>query len=1042
MRYPVLILTLSLLCCLTSVKIYAQIPVQNLEVWLNSDSGVVLSGSLVSQWNSCNGVSTVASQSNPIYQPAFISSVSALNNKPVLEFNTSFINIPDSVVLGTFFITCNNSISSFSDYDGLLTEMSSSFFLVGQAGTTSFYPSVAASNMFINGQIQSYNLNPMGSFKLLRVKLSSPVSSPNLSIGVDRGNIARCWKGYIGDVIIYSSLLNQSEINQVETYLMDKYAPPVNIGNDATINHSFCPFKIKAGSIYKSVLWSTGSTADSIVVNKTGNYWVEVVDIFGRTSRDTIHVQYPYTPLPNKNFCIGDTLKVNTGLNNAYSFLWSDGSSDSLLHVTAPGTYWVEITDSTAAHCSLRDTFVVVADSFAVQASLGPDLSLCAGNTIELVSGAASGLQYEWSTGDTTEAITVHASGEYSLTATNNRGCVARDTVYVNIIGVKPTVAFNSNIPCKGDAAIFTDVSYSVAPDGIAAWNWDFAGQGVSDEQNPQFIFDSNGDYNVKLVVTTDSGCVGDTAIAIHVRSLPKAYFNPANACSGQPVSFHNQTSLGEGALFSWGWDFGDGNTSDNQDPTHAFTDTGVYVVKLVSSDIYGCSDTVFREVNVRLSPNVDFLVTENCAGLPVNFVETTDMPVWASIISRKWSFGDNTFSTIKSPSHVYSNYGNYDVTLINTSINGCTDSATKVIQVYPYPVAGFTNGVACEGSELCFTDTSYIIGGNISAWKWNFGNGMVDSVQSPCVFYEDSGVYYVVLNVVSDFGCSSTVNKGIIVYPKPHSQFSLQPEYGIPPLDVQFYNHSQGAVSYHWLFGDGAFSDLVNPSHTYNSENIFEINLISENTYGCTDTARANVYVIPSTLDLVLTNLVVNDSSGFINLKAQFFNNGTRVVRKIALDARVGNSIPVREEWSGVLGPGDFGEYTFISSFLKPDIDNIRLVCLDISALDSYGQQDIEPENNATCNSLINEFFIASVFPSPASDYVYADISVPDEGNVYISVLSREGKELKKEIIENVEAGTLRIKMDLRSLSEGLYLIRAIFEDKSDIYRFVKVKE
>jgi len=879
--------------------------------------------------------------------------------------------------------------------------------------------------------------------------MSSGATSGNYSI--DKIIIGSRWifsnpssfaNGEIAEILVYDFALNSNQKDSVWNYFCEKYAPQVSLGPDWFINYGFCDTTISAGPRFTSYLWSTGSTADSIVVNESGDYWVEVVDIFNRTSRDTIHVQYPYTALPDSGLCLTDTISMNTGLDHAYSFLWIDGSTDSLLNVWEPGEYWVQITDSTAAHCSVLDSFVVVADSFPVHASLGPDLSLCGGNEIALVSGVEPGIEYEWSTGDSTALIPVYTSGDYSLTVTNSNGCVALDSIAVNIIGVKPTVAFTSGTPCLGDPTAFTDVSYAAAPDGVAAWSWNFAGQGTSVQQNPQFEFGLAGDYNVELIVTTDSGCSGDTTIAVHVRSLPQTWLSPTNGCNGQTITFRDETTEGEGSLFSWNWNFGDTQTSTGQNPAHTYADSGLYVVELITSDIYGCTDTTEREVIIRLTPDVDFSFTENCLGLPTSFAETTVMPGWAGIISRTWRFGDGLFSSSKTPSHIYALPGGFNVTLINRSVNGCVDSTSKVVQVYPYPVAGFESGVACEGSQVCFNDTSFVTGGTIVDWGWNFGNGHSDTIAAPCTSYADTGKYIVQLKVTSDFGCSSTVADMLEVHPVPQSDFSLSPEYGIPPLEVQFYNYTIGAIGYQWSFGDGAYSSATNPQHTYNSENVYNIILVGENEFGCTDTASGNIYVIPSILDLVLTKLIVTDSAGYLNLKAQFFNNGTRNIRKVALDARVGNNIPIREEWSGLLEPGQYNAYNFTASFLKPDISNIRLVCLDISTLDSYGQEDTEPENNASCHSLVEDFFIASVFPSPATDEVYADISVPDDGDVAISLVGRDGREIIREVLEDTEAGTLRIKMDLRFLADGMYILHATLDDKSDTYRFVKTTE
>ena len=1037
-----------LLFAIIGQKLLAQIPVSGLYAWYKADSLITISGNNVSEWGDASGNSRNLVQFSTVNMPEF--------------YENTFGDMPTVLFGGNDFLECDfgsiipQPFTVFVFYNS--TSSSTQFVLDWETPRTALYLDNGRVRMFSGVDLDLVRPSPFTFF--INTLLFNGTSSMNIanSTSVSSGNPGNnglggirvgsaynssfFFQGSISEIIIYNTGLSLTQRNSIELYLTNKYAPPISLGSDTTIAHGFCPFKIKAGSGYTSYLWSTGSTADSIVVNESGDYWVEVTDIFNRTSRDTIHVQYPYTALPDSGLCLTDTIAMNTGLDHAYSFLWIDGSTDSLLNVWEPGEYWVQITDSTATHCSVLDSFVVVADSFPVQASLGPDVSMCAGNEIALVAGIEPGIEYAWSTGDSTAQLPVYTTGNYSLTVTNLNGCVARDSIAVNIIGVKPTVAFNSDTPCLGDATAFTDASYAAAPDGIAAWSWNFAGQGTSALQNPQFEFGAAGDYNVELVVTTDSGCFGDTTLPVHVRSLPQAHFSPVNGCNGQSISFRDETAEAEGSLFSWNWNFGDGHTNNGQNPLYTYADTGIYTVTLISSDMYGCSDTAEREVIIRLTPVVDFTYEEDCLGLPTTFAETTDMPGWAGIISRMWKFGDGTVSNSKVPSHTYALPGGYIVTLINRSINGCMDSTSKVVYVYPYPIAGFASDVACEGSEVCFEDTSFIIAGTIADWDWSFGNGDYDTIAGPCATYGDTGKYLVQLHVTSDFGCTSHVSDSILVHPVPHSDFSLTPEYGIPPLDVQFYNYSQGAIGYSWSFGDGAYSSATNPQHTYNNESVYNIILVGENEFGCTDTASANIFVIPSILDLMLTKLTVTDSAGYLNLNAQFFNNGTRNIRKIALDARVGNNIPIREEWNGLLSPGQYNNYKFTASFLKPDISNVRLVCLDISTLDSYGQEDTEPENNASCYSLVEDFFIASVFPSPAVNNVYADISVPEDGDVEVSLLSSDGHELIRKVLKDTEAGTLRIKMDLRFLADGMYILHATFEDKSDTYRFVKTGE
>ena len=82
--------------------------------------------------------------------------------------------------------------------------------------------------------------------------------------------------------------------DQITTYLMDRYNPPINLGKDLLISYGFCDTLIGAEKdIYKSYLWSTGDTTHTISINETGTYWLQVEDVFGRVSIDTLEAVFP-----------------------------------------------------------------------------------------------------------------------------------------------------------------------------------------------------------------------------------------------------------------------------------------------------------------------------------------------------------------------------------------------------------------------------------------------------------------------------------------------------------------------------------------------------------------------------------------------------------------------------------------------------------------------------------------------------------------------------------------------------------------------------
>lgn len=1031
---------------INSFNIFDPNSISNIGVWLTPDSIKYNPiDSLINKWTDATINNNFAFQNDNNLQPKL--STNKLNNYNSISFDgvNDFLELIDSLEnpFSLYFLidfdTLDNIYSLFSatsHNDGLIYFFNPNMLALFRGTQIKYNPFLAKTNFYsihhgntvLEMKRNESNMSLIGSGSIVNIKIKK--------IGT---STYRPFKGRIYEIIGFNDTINQEQRYLTEQYLRYKYAPPVNLGYDINIPHSFCDTTIDAGARFTDYLWSTGDTTQTITVNQAGQYSVTVSDIFGYVSSDTILVQYPFSPFSDTAFCLTDTVSMNTGLDHAYTFLWSDMSTDSLLEVYASGTYWVEITDSTLSACSIRDTFIVTVDSFPVLASLGSDTSMCSGERITLQDESGSGYTYNWNTGSSDSAIVISAPGTYSLTVTNNNTCTAIDSVDLLIKGIRPTVAFSNTTVCNGDSMNFVDMSFTILPDQINNILWDFNDGDSSIVSNPNHLFADFGNFPVTLQIYSDSGCYADTTIDVHVRDLPHADFLPFNACNGKTVFFGDSSDIAEGNIVFWEWDFDDGNYSSLQNPGHIFDSTGTYYTQLFVSDIYGCSDSISFPVTVRLSPVADFSFEESCLGQKTYFTELTEMPPYAEIIYRRWQFGDSNYSLLENPEHLYGSTGAFAVQLINRSVNGCVDSVTKVIMVHPFPTAGFISENACEDHEVCFTDTSSALYSNIIERLWNFGIGGSSTDSIACTIFSDTGSFQISLTVTSEFGCSSIAYNTINVYPNPISDFSIVPEYGVPPLDVQFYNYSTGAIAYEWFFGDGNSSTTSNPLYTYTTESVFNIMLISNNEFNCTDTAFGNVYVIPSILDLVLTKLSVTDSVGYLYLNIEFENNGTRNIREIAFDARIGNNIPVRETWSGLLQPADNESYSFTSAFSKPITENIRTICVDATVLDAYGQEDINIEDNSICYSLIDGFFIASVYPSPADDYISTNISIPDDGDINLIISSEDGKIVRKGTFTDLDAGTLRLQINVESLSSGIYYIKAFFKDKEAVISFVK---
>jgi gliding motility-associated-like protein len=163
-------------------------------------------------------------------------------------------------------------------------------------------------------------------------------------------------------------------------------------------------------------------------------------------------------------------------------------------------------------------------------------------------------------------------------------------------------------------------------------------------------------------------------------------------------------------------------------------------------------------------------------------------------------------------------------------------------------PTAAFSadNVKGCAPLVVQFSDAST---GNVTFWKWDFGNGTVSSQQNPGVIYTEPGTYTVTLVAGNAQGTDSLVRTGYIeVYGKPEVAFTASPLSGCFPMQVQFTSQSNpvsGSITaYTWDFGDGQISPAANPVHTYTSQNNFNISLTVQNSFGCKQVLQKNAFI------------------------------------------------------------------------------------------------------------------------------------------------------------------------------------------------------
>ncbi len=389
-------------------------------------------------------------------------------------------------------------------------------------------------------------------------------------------------------------------------------------------------------------------------------------------------------------------------------------------------------------------------------------------------------------------------------------------------------------------------------------WKWDLGNGTISYLQHPTVTYFNPGTYTVKLVVQkngSSDSIVKSQYITIH--ALPVVSFAADNrsGCPPFAVQFTNTASAGSGTLSSFLWDFGDGTMSTQANPQHVYTASGNYNVSLKVTNSEGCSQTFYQANYITAFPGVEsaFSITDAIGCSAPHTANFQAQSTGNGLLTYSWNFGDGGTSTLANPSHIYTNAGIYNVTLITTSADGCKDTLVKQNAVNVGALApAFTTSPACEGLPVIFTNTSAPQPDSV---LWTFGDGSFSNNINPIKTYAAAGNYPVKL--LAYFGtCKDSVTRNITVAPAANINFSTTDTAACkPPHQVRFHNSTTGAVNYIWHFGDGNTSTETNPVHTYTSAGAFTVMLVAINANGCSDTLVKNDYI-----KIQLPQVTIND--------------------------------------------------------------------------------------------------------------------------------------------------------------------------------------
>lgn len=1052
--------------------------VTGLTAWLDPTTGVVLNGTKVQQIQDQSGLANNANQNNNVQQPLYVATDSLINCKPSVKYDglDDFMEMADNASLDYVdaftahtlvrprVAAVNKTILAKWDYQtqgawAYQTEFAVADELMfapcfnitdpGNQKSLTLNADMAAQKpalltLVYNGNLSTKvrfykNLNPLLTSLVGTIPSSLPNCSATLKVGKYGGIATRYYDGDIVEVLIYNSDLPDSIRNKVDGYLRFKYAPSVDLGNDTLISsNGLCGnLTIKPQGKYQSYIWSTGAVTPSIQVTTPGVYGVTVTDFLGNSSTDSIVVYPPY----NMNYPSNNELcefSSNTWSpaypSPTFTYLWQDGSASPTFTYSQPGVYHVKITDPLG--CFIQsDTITIALDDYTTTAFLGIDTNLCSGNFLALQVGASETQSYLWPDGSSANQYAVDTTGNYFVESVNVNGCIAQDTIHINVVGIAPNAAFSFTNVCDQSVATFTDNSQPVGSSPIDGWQWDFGDNVTSTDPSPTHTFLTAGQYEVELYVS-QGGCGAFHYDTIVIYPLPDVYPEFLGHCQGEAITFVDSNNYFGGGDYSWQFNCAAlpaaQQTSFFAVPNRTFDTSGVFNIFCQYIDENGCLDSITLPLTIDPTPQLQYAFSSACETTPIQFTFTGETVPNSDFL---WSFGGQANSTDINPQHTFNSFGDYTIDLTVTNEFSCSDILQSNLTIHPLPQPQMGLGPYCAGTYMSMNDASSIALGTINSTTWvvNQIDTLEGSVQSYLI--PSLGQQQVELFITSDQGCAAYLNQFIDVQTELNASFTAENTTIAVGEPLSFVNTSLGANASLWNMGDGAFLTETDVEHSYESQyadSMLQVTLIIMNSEGCLDTATQFIQVLAPQIDLFISNVFLQNQSSFYSIGVQLVNTGSVKLGAADLFVQSENGQLLSETWGGDLSPGEDTIFVFNGQLsLSGSSANGKqpYICVSGKGYDANNIVETDLSNNLACKPVgEDELILMTISPNPVIDQMSIGVILTQTDNISIQLVNYAGQLVELLLPEtSLNSGTYHYTFPTDLLRKGVYFVRLI---------------
>ncbi|MBK8701156.1 MAG: PKD domain-containing protein [Saprospiraceae bacterium] len=623
------------------------------------------------------------------------------------------------------------------------------------------------------------------------------------------------------------------------------------------------PGSVNTWKIIKPDGSTFGAAGDSTLVpfDQSGRYLI--VLFASRCGSDSDTAIVDVIPAPQPAFvlppflCLNDTLALQPSVPGLAGASWDLGDGTiangfAIRHQFAqPGNYAIKLTTTalvTGCSNSITQNLLVVG---APTAAFTQDVtSGCQPLTVQFSNTSSGASQYNWDFGDQTSNSqqagpkhTFEQSGTFQvkMTASDNYGCF-EDTSLLNILVFpKPAAAFT-----------FSKASYCTLHDslrlnnqstGAVSYLWQINQLTDSMSLSPSLPLDEAGEVRVTLIARSDKSCTDTLTSSVTVYASPVANIasDVQQGCEDLNVQFKN-TSLYSSQYF---WNFTNGDVSAQSSPSVIFTEPGSYLPYVVALGNDLCPpDTAWLSITVHPKPESKFdFIKDSICGTPMQ-VSLINQSTGQQ--ENQWLLDGKTIAQSTDLKVTLDQDKTYTLGLITKTIHNCLDTLYRDVPIYRQPLARFDIKTdACEGEELNITNLST----NANSYQWTIdGKGSTENFE-PVLSFDKAGSYNIRLIAIYNEFCkdTTTLAQAIKIYTSPMADFTWTTGFADETRgEVQFNHLCRDFTSLLWNFGDGYFTDSLNPLHEYDINRPIEVTLTAYNDnaglWTCVDSIQKTI--------------------------------------------------------------------------------------------------------------------------------------------------------------------------------------------------------